>query len=92
MNGWKEICRCGHHKDTHFKSESTCLGMRCDCLRYRDDSVPETPRIMWSNGKAVQHGKRKRPHNDTSCACDACVDWDAEMVRRLKGFWGMGYP
>lgn len=36
-----ELCKCGHHKDTHFESKHTCLGTLCSCERYRDKDAPE---------------------------------------------------
>lgn len=43
MSGYRQLCHCGHHKDSHYRSESTCLGMLCECKRYRDVDAPPDP-------------------------------------------------
>ena len=58
------LCKCGCHKDTHFESAGACLGMRCDCQRFRDPSEPdELP---------------PRPKHASWCRCFICKQYAAK--------------
>lgn len=44
---YREVCKCGHDKATHFRDLNTgarasCLASMCDCKRYRDPGTPDT--------------------------------------------------
>ncbi len=40
----RQMCRCSHHRATHFEGKGACLGMHCDdCHEYRDDTKPVPP-------------------------------------------------
>lgn len=73
MNGIKETCDCGHDRATHFEKESTCLGVHCDCKRYREPGSPPTPRAP-RDPKYV-FGRGPRPHLDPKCCCTKCLEW-----------------
>lgn len=54
MNATREVCWCGHAKDTHVEGAGACLGLGCnipnadwssttvtnECPHYRDDLKP----------------------------------------------------
>ncbi len=65
-----ETCKCGHHRDTHFKRAHNCLGMACDCLVFRDrNSVePSTERTPFARPAA-------KPHVSTHCYCAGCLEY-----------------
>lgn len=48
----KQQCRCGHHKDTHFESKYTCLGVLCECKKYRSPDEPDIPSLPVVEEKA----------------------------------------
>jgi hypothetical protein len=76
MNGLKQLCKCGHHKDTHFEKEASCLGMHCECKRFVDETdepVPSTQRThSWS---WHVDPKKNKPHINMECRCTLCLDW-----------------
>ena len=57
MGEYRETCRCGHDKATHFVDPTgksmSCLGLHCnDCKRYRDVNEPITlrpPPYPWAS-------------------------------------------
>jgi hypothetical protein len=73
VNGLRETCHCGHHKDTHHfdpvKGPGDCLGMRCDCKGYRDDTKPDTFRAAKPD-HPPKWNWRTREYDE--CQCYAC--------------------
>lgn len=59
----KRLCKCGCHQDTHFEKAGACLGVRCDCPRYR---VPGTPDEL-----------PPRPNHASWCRCFFCKQHNA---------------
>lgn len=78
MNQFKEICRCGHDKDTHYKKREACLGVHCDCARYRDANDPPEPETL----RGIPVASNLKPHADVWCPCQQCADW----------FWAQSKP
>lgn len=74
-----QICHCSHDIASHFKDKHTCLGMLCDCTKFRNRDVPLPPPV-----KAI---KRIAPIDDDDgdppptprmahppfCNCAVCV-------------------
>lgn len=84
----REVCACGHDKATHYEKKHTCLGMACDCVRYRDENAPkEKDTVRSMPASAIDDDDRGRPHADGSCRCSACLDW----LRRQRRLW-LGFP
>lgn len=85
MNGLREVCRCGHAKDTHHEKKHACTGLACDCPAYRDENSKEAPPTEPSIRIATDDDprRRNRPHADPSCGCAACLSYR----RRLWGGW-----
>ena len=58
QNNRVEMCHCGHHKDTHFKTltgTADCLGMGCnDCRYYSSADKPESlPSMRYRTTKHI---------------------------------------
>lgn len=77
MNNLRQLCKCGHHKDTHYDKEYACLGACCECKRYRNEDEPNEPlptsRMRWA--PVIIHDPN-RPHINKSCRCQLCRDYD----------------
>ena len=41
MSIYKTVCHCGHDQATHHEQQHTCLGMQCECWKYRDHLKPD---------------------------------------------------
>lgn len=66
----RDTCHCGHHKDTHHEKFGTCLGVRCNCPRYRDDAKSD-----------VHDEKPREPPHASWCRCYDCKRWNEWRVR-----------
>lgn len=72
----REVCHCGHAKDTHHEGVGPCLGLGCnvasadwqssavtnECPRYRDDRKPDT----------YDRPSERRPYHPSTCLCFYC--------------------
>lgn len=82
MNNEREVCHCGHAKDTHHDAgDGECLGLGCNvtsndwqstaitspCPRFRDDRKPDTIRRP-----RVSHSPRYVGGVLTPCGCYSC--------------------
>src|SRR5690242_19030989 len=62
MKDRRDVCKCGHARDTHFEKTGPCLGVACnDCQRYRDPDEPDGPAEL-----------APRPNHAGWCRCYAC--------------------
>jgi hypothetical protein len=73
MNSRREVCRCGHDRDTHFgeKHDGACTGLGCNvmtmnCRRFRDET-DKTPSTLPPPGQ----GRNVRGHASW-CRCYDC--------------------
>lgn len=83
MRTLREVCHCGHAKNTHFEGKEACLGSRCDCPGYRDDMQPDPLKAAPRN---PNHGvKFQRDGSWTPCQCYDCKryrEWKSQ-----RGAW-----
>lgn len=50
---YRETCRCGHDKASHFREHGvylTCLATHCQCRRYRNEN--ERPTLPAPKGES----------------------------------------
>jgi hypothetical protein len=74
---WRELCHCGHHKDTHFDKKHCCLGMHCDCAAYRDVNDPlPTPRKLGSHLEITDTKVTPLLPHPMWCTCVDCSTYD----------------
>lgn len=43
MSSLKDHCKCGHARETHHDKTHDCLGIYCECKRYKLYSEEDTP-------------------------------------------------
>jgi len=77
----RDVCKCGHAKDSHFKPiggfgtvRYNCLAVHCDCKSYVQEDTPSVPPAARTSN-ATTPGLNK-PHTNTQCRCRACIDWE----------------
>lgn len=99
----KTDCKCSHDVDTHYKNLGTgkresCLGRGCDCKCFIDARTPSVPPTQRTPDYVPYQGyvrPKRRPHNDTSCKCNACKRFDAPYVPPVSPLdigWGVSFP
>lgn len=88
MSALKDDCECGHDRCHHYRDPASgklynCLAVHCDCKKFDQpavvrksvlrpidrDEAPDTPRTPLH-----------KPHADTNCRCNACIEWTARRL------------
>lgn len=63
---YKNECKCGHHRDSHFEGKHSCLGLYCECTRFWKEGEPE-PKV---------EAKPPPPAHDWQPTYDEDAIWD----------------
>lgn len=85
MSALREVCHCGHHKDTHHDGGAgDCLGIGCnvgekvkDCPFYRDDSKPDPLRAKPKNPNHESRWNSR--YGWVACQCYECKRYRAAL-------------